>query len=104
MPVDVVEIGERQAKLGEVLKVKPLGVFAMIDQGELDWKVVAISIDDPKADLVNNVTDVEKHFPVSLLSLMPSYPASNLPGRKLNLYTHDAMDLIVAISNVTCEC
>jgi len=68
MTVDVVEIGERQAKLGDVLKVKPLGVFAMIDEGELDWKVVAISIDDPKADMVNNVADVEEHFPVSLLT------------------------------------
>ena len=68
MIVDVVEIGEKQAKLGDVLKVKPLAVLAMIDEGELDWKVVAISVDDPKADLVNNVADVEKHFPVSLLS------------------------------------
>lgn len=68
--VDVVEIGERQAKMGEVLKVKPLAVLAMIDEGELDWKVVAISVDDPKADLVNNVADVEKHFPVSLQSAL----------------------------------
>lgn len=65
--VDVVEIGERQAKIGEVLKVKPLAVLAMIDEGELDWKVVAISLDDPKADLVNDMDDVEKHFPVSIV-------------------------------------
>ena len=61
----MVEIGDRQGKIGEVMKVKPLGVLAMIDEGELDWKVVAISIDDPKAELVNDVADVEKHFPVS---------------------------------------
>lgn len=63
----MVEIGDRQGKIGEVMKVKPLGVLAMIDEGELDWKVVAISIDDPKAELVNDVADVEKHFPVSAL-------------------------------------
>jgi hypothetical protein len=63
--VDVVEIGERRANIGDVLKVKPLAALAMIDEGELDWKVVAISLDDPKASLVN---DVEKHFPVGLLS------------------------------------
>ncbi|KAG5104555.1 hypothetical protein JHK82_041525 [Glycine max] len=62
-PVDVVEIGERQRKIGEVLKVKPLGALAMIDEGELDWKIVAISLDDPKAPFVNDVDDVEKHFP-----------------------------------------
>ena len=46
------------------MKVKPLGCLAMIDEGELDWKIVAISLDDPKASLVNDVDDVEKHFPV----------------------------------------
>jgi len=66
--VDVVEIGESQRKIGEVLKVKPLGALAMIDEGELDWKIVAISLDDPKASLVNDVNDVEKHFPVISLS------------------------------------
>jgi len=63
-PVDVVEIGERHANIGDVLKVKPLAALAMIDEGELDWKIVAISLDDPKASLVNDVDDVEKHFPV----------------------------------------
>lgn len=38
----------------------------MIDEGELDWKIIAISLDDPKAALVNDVDDVEKHFPVRL--------------------------------------
>jgi len=45
-----------------------LGALAMIDEGELDWKIVAISLDDPKASLVNDVNDVEKHFPVISLS------------------------------------
>ena len=62
--VDVVEIGESRGKVGQLMKVKPLGVLAMIDEGELDWKVIAISLDDPKASLVNDVDDVEKHFPV----------------------------------------
>lgn len=38
----------------------------MIDEGELDWKIVAISLDDPRASLVNDADDVEKHFPVRL--------------------------------------
>ena len=38
-PVDVVEIGERQLETGGVYAVKPLAVLAMIDDGELDWKV-----------------------------------------------------------------
>lgn len=38
-PVDVVEIGEAECAMGSVTPVKPLGVLAMIDDGELDWKV-----------------------------------------------------------------
>ena len=38
-PVDVVEIGSRALEQGGVYPVKPLGVYAMIDDGELDWKV-----------------------------------------------------------------
>ncbi|GJX36684.1 paired amphipathic helix protein Sin3-like protein 2 isoform X3 [Tanacetum coccineum] len=62
-PVDVVEIGESRGKVGQLMKVKPLGVLAMIDEGEFDWKVITISLDDPRASLVNDVDDVEKHFP-----------------------------------------
>jgi len=40
--VDVVEIGDAQLKMGGVYRVKPLGVYAMIDDGELDWKVSGV--------------------------------------------------------------
>lgn len=49
--------------------MKPLAALAMIDEGELDWKIIAISLDDPKASLVNDIDDVEKHFPVFIFSL-----------------------------------
>jgi inorganic pyrophosphatase len=68
--VDVVEIGERQAKIGQILKVKPLAALAMIDEGELDWKIITISLDDPRASLVNDIDDVEKHFSVNLVILV----------------------------------
>jgi len=38
----------------------------MIDEGELDWKVVAISTTDPRCQLVNDVSDMEAHFPGEL--------------------------------------
>ena len=59
-PVDVVEIGEQRLDMGGVYAVKPLAVLAMIDDGELDWKIVAIHADDPRAASVNDVEDVER--------------------------------------------
>ena len=38
-PIDVCEIGLRQVPTGGVRPVKVLGVLAMIDDGETDWKV-----------------------------------------------------------------
>ena len=65
-PVDVVEIGAKACAMGGVYTVKPLGVFAMIDDGELDWKVIAIRSDDPMADKLHDVADVDKHMPGEL--------------------------------------
>ena len=39
-PLDVCEIGLRQVQTGEIRPVKVLGVLAMIDDDETDWKVV----------------------------------------------------------------
>jgi hypothetical protein len=57
--------------------VKPLAVLAMIDEGELDWKVVAIRADDPKADKVSDIEDVEREFPVRS-DLLPYCPFLDL--------------------------
>lgn len=62
-PVDVVEIGSAALEPGSVTPVKPLGVLAMIDDGELDWKILAINKNDPMADKLNDVDDLEKHMP-----------------------------------------
>ncbi|KAL5988375.1 Soluble inorganic pyrophosphatase 6, chloroplastic [Asimina triloba] len=80
--VDVVEIGESRGKIGQVLKVKPLAALAMIDEGELDWKIVAISLDDPRASLVNDVNDVEKHFPGTLTAIRDWFRDYKIPDGK----------------------
>ena len=59
-PVDVVEIGSTQLEMGGVYEVKVLGVYAMIDDGELDWKVIAVNAADEHADAMNDVGDIEK--------------------------------------------
>lgn len=39
---------------GDVIKVKVLGILAMIDEGETDWKVIAINVEDPEANDFNS--------------------------------------------------
>ena len=57
------EIGARVPARGEVIQVKALGILAMIDEGETDWKVICIDVKDEMADKLNNLEDVEKLKP-----------------------------------------
>ncbi|GMP38735.1 hypothetical protein CsSME_00009875 [Camellia sinensis var. sinensis] len=81
-PVDVVEIGQTRGKIGQIMKVKPLAALAMLDEGELDWKIVAISLDDPRASLVNNIDDVEKHLPGTLTAIRNWFRDYKIPDGK----------------------
>jgi len=62
-PLDVVEISPTPLQTGSVIRVKVLGVIAMIDENETDWKIISIAENNPLADLLHDITDVEKHLP-----------------------------------------
>ncbi|KAL4242509.1 PPase family protein [Abortiporus biennis] len=62
-PLDVCEIGEQVGYTGQIKQVKALGILALIDEGETDWKVIVIDIQDPLASRLNDLEDVEKRFP-----------------------------------------
>ncbi|KAJ1981841.1 Inorganic pyrophosphatase [Dimargaris xerosporica] len=62
-PIDVVEIGEQIGYRGQVKQVKALGVMALLDEGETDWKIIAIDVNDPLANKLNDIEDVERHMP-----------------------------------------
>ena len=53
----------RVAERGDVLEVKVLGLLAMIDDGETDWKMMVIDVNDPQAADLNNLEDVERLMP-----------------------------------------
>ncbi|KAL0096179.1 inorganic diphosphatase [Phycomyces blakesleeanus] len=62
-PVDVCEIGSEIGYTGQVKQVKVLGVMALLDEGETDWKILAIDVRDPMASKLNDIDDVERHLP-----------------------------------------
>ncbi|KAF9960234.1 Inorganic pyrophosphatase [Mortierella alpina] len=62
-PLDVCEIGEQVGYTGQVKQVKVLGVMALLDEGETDWKVIVIDVTDPLANKLNDIEDVERHLP-----------------------------------------
>jgi inorganic pyrophosphatase len=65
-PVDVVEISDAPIPVGDVRGVKVLGCFALLDEGETDWKVIAIDAGHRLASQLHGIEDVEKHMPGKL--------------------------------------
>jgi inorganic pyrophosphatase len=62
-PIDVIEIGSVALPPGAVIPVRPLGILAMVDEGELDWKVIAISMADPLAKELHDIENLEAKCP-----------------------------------------
>jgi inorganic pyrophosphatase len=68
-PIDVIEIGSVPLKTGDVVETKVLGILALIDSNQTDWKVIAIQVSDPLSNDIDNIEDVEKKLPGKLDSL-----------------------------------
>lgn len=81
-PLDVLEIGYKVAKRGDILKVKVLGTVALIDEGETDWKILVINVEDPIAPEVNDIKDIEKHFPGLLKATVEWLKIYKIPDGK----------------------
>ena len=48
----------------------------MIDEGELDWKIIAIRTDDPMAEYLNDIDDVERCEFATSPADMSSHPVA----------------------------
>lgn len=81
-PIDVVEIGELVGYPGQVKQVKVLGIMAMLDEGETDWKVITIDVNDPLASKLNDIEDVETHLPGLLRATNEWFRIYKIPDGK----------------------
>ena len=50
--------------------------------GETDWKLIAIDVNDPIADQVNDIPDVDKHFPGLLKATVEWFKIYKIPDGK----------------------
>ncbi|XP_057214778.1 inorganic pyrophosphatase 2, mitochondrial isoform X3 [Triplophysa rosa] len=58
-PIDICDIGHKVCCRGEIIGVKVLGALALIDEGETDWKVMVINVEDPEAKDFHGLTDID---------------------------------------------
>ena len=81
-PLDVCEIGELVATPGQIKQVKILGVMALLDEGETDWKIIVIDVNDPLAPRLNDIEDVERHLPGLLRATNEWFRIYKIPDGK----------------------
>lgn len=81
-PLDVCEIGENVGYTGQIKQVKILGTMALLDEGETDWKLIAIDVNDPLASKLNDIEDVEKHLPGLLRATNEWFRIYKIPDGK----------------------
>lgn len=60
-PLDVLVLTTNPLAPGILVKVRPVAVVNMIDDGESDAKVIAVPVKDPRWDDVKDLKDINKH-------------------------------------------
>ncbi|XP_035254678.1 inorganic pyrophosphatase 2, mitochondrial [Anguilla anguilla] len=81
-PIDICDIGNKVCSRGEVIQVKVLGTLALIDEGETDWKVIVINVEDPEAKAFDNIDDVRRLKPGYLEATVDWFKRYKVPDGK----------------------
>ena len=70
--------------------MKVIATLAMIDEGETDWKVLAIDVNDPLANDINSVEDMEAKMPGLLAATVEWFKIYKMPdGKPPNQFAFD---------------
>ncbi|KAJ1806597.1 V-ATPase V0 sector subunit c'' [Coemansia sp. RSA 2599] len=89
-PLDVIEVGQEVCAQGSVHRVKVLGLVALIDGGETDWKIFALRADDPLAQKVADIGDLQTHMPGLVEATVDWFTKYKVPdGKPLNKWAFD---------------
>ncbi|KAI7906845.1 inorganic pyrophosphatase [Cokeromyces recurvatus] len=82
-PIDVCEIGQEIGFKGQIKQVKILGILALLDEDETDWKLIAIDIKDPLSHKLNDIHDIEIYFPDLMKATRQWFKIYKIPDGKL---------------------
>jgi inorganic pyrophosphatase len=60
-PLDVLVLMQEPVLPLSILKVRPIGLLPMVDEGENDENIVCVHVDDPEYKAYNNVNEFPDH-------------------------------------------
>ena len=74
-PLDVLVIGQAPVVPLAIMRVRPVGVFRMRDQGKGDDKVISVHVDDPEYNHIRKLTELAPHKIAEFRQFFESYKA-----------------------------
>ncbi len=79
-PMDILVLTTHPTFPGCVIEVRPVGILYMDDGGEQDDNVIAVPVEDPRWDDVQNLDDVDEHQKEEVAEFFKTY--KNLEPKK----------------------
>lgn len=71
--LDVVVLTTAPLLPGILVKVRPVGLLPMVDGGDSDAKVIAVPVDDPRWNTVQDIADVNPHTLKEIIHFFEHY-------------------------------
>jgi len=82
-PMDIMVLMDQPTFPGCVIPSKPIGIMGMIDSGDKDYKILAVSVNDPRYKDINNISDIPSHILKEIKEFFKTY--KNLEGKKVEV-------------------
>ncbi|MFH0854419.1 MAG: inorganic diphosphatase [bacterium] len=60
--LDALVVGSTSFFVGTVVKIRPIALFNMIDQGEKDTKIIGVAVGDPRFAHIKSKDDLPEHL------------------------------------------
>lgn len=104
-PLDVLVLGQLAVVPLAIMRVRPIGVIHMLDQGKEDDKIISVHVDDPEFNHITHFHDLPSHRTEEIKNFFQRYKelekkdvivnivgdevdARNVIDRALGLYQH----------------
>jgi inorganic pyrophosphatase len=84
-PLDVIVLTTFPLAPGILVKARPVAVMEMIDDGESDFKVIAVPIDDRRWEGTNDLEDINEHRIKEYKHFFETYKALKRDGTEVEV-------------------
>jgi inorganic pyrophosphatase len=82
-PLDVLVLMQEPVVPMSLLRVRPIGMMSMLDQGERDAKIISVHLDDPEYRSYQHVRDLAPHRTRELRRFFEDY--TQLEGKRVEV-------------------